>query len=183
MEGHDSTGEVQPLHLRPPRGRDLVSERRLVGRRAAALRAVGVGTLVVVVPHAPGALPQALKAGLASLDEGAVAALGFDRLVFMRPAQSVAGGPPGRSAPERLAHWLLGQLHWMVPTADQPVRSATVARAAAHLAAALPHAACGTRVMPPELLWAAAQAPTSDTAVDAWLAGQGIPMTPARRRW
>ena len=37
----------------------------------------------------PGALPQALKAGLATLDEGAVAALGFRHLVFMRSAQAV----------------------------------------------------------------------------------------------
>lgn len=33
---------------------------------AARLRAAGATTLVVVVPHAPGLLPQALKAGIAS---------------------------------------------------------------------------------------------------------------------
>lgn len=151
--------------------------------RSAALRAAGVATLVVVVPHAPGALPQALKAGLASLDEGAVAALGFEHLVFMRSAQAGGDRADGLSAPQRLAHWLLGQVHWMVPAADQPVRSATVARAAARLAVALPGGAGGTRVLPPEVLWAAAQSPGTDAAIDAWLGGQGIPMTPARQRW
>lgn len=151
--------------------------------RCAALLGVGVRTLVVVVPHAPGALPQALKAGLASLDEGAVAALGFERLVFMRSAQAAAGHAAGLSAPQRLARWMLGQLNWMVPASEQPVRSATVARAAARLAVALPGAAPGTRVLPPEVLWAAAQSPSSDSAIDAWLGGQGIPMTPAPQRW
>lgn len=144
--------------------------------QAAALRALGVNALVVVVPHAPGLLPQALKAGLASLDEGAVAALGFRHLVFMRSAQAGTAGPAGAaaaaSAPARLARWLLGQLHWMVPPGDQPVRTDTVARVAARLALALPHASPGTRVLPPELLWAAAQTPASDDVVDDWLAGQ-----------
>ena len=34
-------------------------------------------------------------------------------------AASAAAGP----APARLASWLIGQLHWMVPQGDQPVRS------------------------------------------------------------
>jgi hypothetical protein len=151
--------------------------------RATQLHTLGVATLVVVVPHAPGALPQALKAGLASLDEGAVAALGFGRLVFMRPAQAGDGGGAGLSAPARLAHWLLGQLQWMVPQGDQPVRGATVARVAARLASELPGAAPGTRVLPPELLWAAAQAPDSDAAVDGWLAGRGPDLPLSRQRW
>ena len=65
---------------------------------ATQLRQVGVTSLVVVVPHAPGLLPQALKAGLATLDEGAVAALGFAHLVFMRSAQA---GPVRRLQPPR----------------------------------------------------------------------------------
>ncbi len=144
--------------------------------QAAALRALGVSALVVVVPHAPGLLPQALKAGLASLDEGAVAALGFRHLVFMRSAQAGIAGQAGAAAPAsalaRLARWLLGQLHWMVPPGDQPVRNDTVARVAERLAFALPQSGPGTRVLPPELLWAAAQTPASADVVDAWLAGQ-----------
>jgi hypothetical protein len=137
---------------------------------------------VVVVPHAPGRLPQALRAGLASLDEGAVAALGFEHLVFMRPAQTAAAARAA-GAPARVAQWLLGNLHWMVPQREQPVRSATVARVAARLAAGLPEHAAGTRVAPPERLWAAAQQPGSHAATDAWLAGQAPVLPPAKQRW
>lgn len=150
---------------------------------AARLRGLGVQALVVVVPHAPGLLPQALKQGLATLDETAVAALGFAHLAFMRSAQAGGGADAAGRGPARLAHWLLGQLHWMVPQGDQPVRSDTVARVAAHLALALPRAAPGTRVLPPELLWAAAQLPDSEAVVDDWLAGRPLPLPGARRRW
>jgi hypothetical protein len=149
---------------------------------AARLRALGARTLVVVVPHAPGRLPMALRAGLASLDESAVAALGFEHLVFMRPAQSAADARAD-SAPARVAQWLLGNLHWMVPQREQPVRAATVARVAARLAAELPASAPGTRVLPAELLWAAAQQPTSHAVTDAWLAGQAVALPAARQRW
>lgn len=151
---------------------------------AAQLKAAGVCTLVVVVPHTPGLLPQALKAGLASLDEGAVAELGLQHLVFMRPAQAGAAGGTMPGAPARLARWLLSQLHWLVAQRDQPVRTTTVARVAARLAAVLPDAGGGTRVMPPELLLAAAQRPDDDAVVDAWLAGQPLPDVPTlRQRW
>ena len=145
---------------------------------AARLRRQGVTALVVVVPHAPGLLPQALKRGLASLDEGAVAALGFAHLVFMRSAQAAPVDGQPSTGPARLARWLLGQLHWMVPQADQPVRTDTVARVAARLALALPQATPGTRVLPPEVLWAAAQSPASDGVVDAWLSGAEVPGAP-----
>ncbi len=149
---------------------------------ATRLHQLGVAALVVVVPHAPGLLPQALKQGLASLDEAAVAALGFRQLVFMRSAQ--AGATDAKAtAPARLAHWLLGQLHWMVPPGDQPVHTGTVARVAARLALMLPQAAPGTRVLPPELLRAAAQNPASEAVVDDWLAGHGLPGASPRQRW
>ncbi len=150
---------------------------------AANLRQLGVTALVVVVPHAPGLLPQALKAGLASLDEGAVAALGFDHLVFMRSAQAAPAADASGTAPARLARWLLGQLHWVVPQGDQPVRTDTVARVAARLALALPQATPGTRVLPPDVLWAAAQTPAGDAVVDAWLSGQAPQALSAQRRW
>ena len=158
-------------------GRDLAFGRPLPADLpvlAARLQGLDVRVLVVVVPHSPGALPQALKAGLASLDEAAVAALGFAHLVFMRTAQagSVA---QGLSPPQRLARWMMGQVQWMVPKGDQPVRMATVARVAAQLAVSLPRHAPGTRVLPPDRLWAAAQAPDSDAPIDAWLAGQTLP--------
>lgn len=149
-----------------PRPEDLVAH-------AQALMQAGAKRLVVVVPHAPALLPQALKQGLANLDEGAVAAMGFAQLVFMRMAQ--AGGAPGQAgatAPQRLAAWMLSQLRWMVPQREQPVRADTVARVAAALAVALPAATPGTRVLPPELLWQAAQLPQAEGLVGAWLAGR-----------
>lgn len=149
---------------------------------AARLLGHGVRTLIVVVPHTAGLLPTALKAGLASLDEGAVAALGFDHLVFMRPAQGAAAAT-GTGALSRLAHGLLAQLNWLVPQGDQPVRSSTVARVAAQLAAALPASPAGTRVLPPAWLWAAAQRPNSDAVIDDWLAGRPLPAAAERRRW
>lgn len=152
-------------------------------RVAARLHRLGVTALVVVVPHAPGLLPQALKAGLASLDETAVAALGFGHLVFMRSAQATLSAEAAGTAPQRLARWLLGQLNWMVPQGDQPVRTDTVARVAARLALALPQAAPGTRVLPPDVLWAAAQTPASDAVVDAWLDGRPPQVVAAARRW
>ena len=144
--------------------------------QARALMQAGATRLIVVVPHAPSLLPQALKQGLANLDEGTVVAMGYAQLVFMRMAQAGgAGSTAGRSAPERLAAWMLSQLRWMVPPREQPVRADTVARVAAALALALPQATPGTRVLPPELLWQAAQLPQAAHAVElvaAWLASR-----------
>lgn len=169
-----ANGRDEPFGL--PQPGDLAA---LAGR----LRAIGVSELVVVVPHAPGLLPEALKTGLASLDEGAVSALDFTRVVFMRSAQAIGGSSAGEAWPARLAGWLLGQLHWMVPQRDQPVRSRTVARVAARLAAVLPDAAPGTRVLPPEVLWTAAQGNIEDDVVDAWLDGRAMEVPVPRQRW
>jgi len=156
--------------------------------QAARLRAAGVRALVVVVPHAPALLPQALKAGLATLDEGAVAAMDFEHLVFMRMAQVGSDGAALlqglRSRAQRLADWMLSQLHWMVPQRDQPVRSATVARVAAALAVALPGAPRGTRVLPHEWLWLAAQGSDAEGLLAGWLAGRPLPAAAGRhQRW
>jgi hypothetical protein len=150
---------------------------------AGRLRSIGVAVLVVVVPHAPGLLPEALKTGIASLDEEAVSALDFRHLVFMRSAQAAGSVGDFEPWPARLAGWLIGQLHWMVPQRDQPVRSRTVACVAARLAAALPGAPTGTRVLPPEVLWTAAQGNAEDEIVDAWLAGRSVAVPVQHRRW
>lgn len=152
---------------------------------ATRLRAAGARQLIVALPHAPAMLPQALKAGLASLDEGAVADLGFDHLVFMRLAQAgMAAGADEASRPQRLADWMLRQLHWMVPSTEQPVRRETVARVVARLLIELPAAPRGTRVLPPELLWHAAQAADLEPLVQRWLAGEALPpVRAARQRW
>jgi len=123
---------------------------------ARALHAGGVRRLLVVVPHSPALLPHALKAGLATLDEGAVAALGFEHLLFLRAAQ-LGPAAEGGSRAQRLARWWLSQLQWMIPTQEQPVRAVKLAELAVQLAQLLPQAPPGTRVLPPELLWQAAQ--------------------------
>lgn len=141
---------------------------------AARLHAAGVRRLVVVVPHAPALLPHALKAGLATLDEAAVAALGFEHLVLVRAAQ--AGSPADAAAgwAQRFAAWWLSQLRWMVPQREQPVRAVKLAELVVRLALRLPRSRTGTRVVPPELLWQAATDPDPEALFDRWL-GEGGP--------
>lgn len=136
---------------------------------AHGLHAWGVRRLLVLVPHAPALLPQALKFGLASTDEAAVAALGFEQLVFVRAALPAGDGGDG-GAMQRFAGWWLSQLRWMVPQREQPLRTAALARCVALLAALLPEAAPGTRVLTPEVLWQAAQSGADpETALHRWL--------------
>jgi hypothetical protein len=135
---------------------------------AQRLHGVGVRRVIVVVPHTPSLLPMALQQGLADMDEAAVAALGFEQLVFMRMAQD-ARDAPGLDAPQRLARWMLSQLRWMVPQREQPVRAETVARVAAALAVQLHDAPHATRVVPATLLWEAAQSRDAAAVVAAWL--------------
>jgi hypothetical protein len=148
---------------------------------AQQLHGAGVRRLIVVVPHTPSLLPMALQQGLASLDEAAVAALGFEQLVFMRMAQN-ARAASGLDAPRRLARWMLSQLHWMVPQREQPVRAETVAKVAAALALQLAEAPPATRVLPGVVLWQAAQQRDAAGAVRAWLDGQALPIATPRMR-
>jgi hypothetical protein len=154
---------------------------------AQRLLHAGARRLVVAVPHAPSLLPQALQRGLASMDEGAVAALGFEQLVFLRMAQQGDDGAAPLGAPQRLARWMLSQLRWMIPQHEQPVRGVTVARVIAQLALLLPQATPGSRVLPAALLWHAAQGGDAGALVQGWLDGRPLPdvpaQAPARRRW
>lgn len=134
---------------------------------AAWLRASGVRTLAVVLPHAPGRLPEALKRGLASLDEHAVARLGFERVLILRSAQKPAALPQ-RSFPTRLAHWMLSIFNYMIPNREQPVRALKVAEL---LAIALRIAPPGIHVAAPEVVWDAAQGDAAAVA-RRWL---GVP--------
>jgi len=139
---------------------------------AQRLHTRGVRRLVVVVPHAPALLPQALKAGLASLDEAATAALGFEQLVFVRAArdaESAAGG----SWLQRLAALWLAQLRWMVPQRERPLRVQRLAELVVLLARRLPGSPAGTRVLPPEGLWQAARDADPEAAFDRWLGRSG----------
>lgn len=145
---------------------------------ATSLRRLQVRRLLVVIPHAPALLPAALKAGLASLDETAVAALGFEHLVLIRASQDAPSGPRLATALERFARWWLGQLRWMVPQSEQPVRAATLAALAVQIARALPLAPGGTRVVPQDLLSRAASAPRPDQVLADWLHGRAAPGPP-----
>jgi hypothetical protein len=118
---------------------------------ARTLRQRGVLRLVVVVPHAPALLPQALAHGFASLEEGEVAAVGFSHLVFLRAAQG-AGAVQARGL-QRFVAWWLSQLSWMVPQRQQSLRAVALARCVVQLLEVLPQLPAGTRVVAPEVLW------------------------------
>lgn len=143
---------------------------------AAWMRSCGVSTLAVVMPHAQGRLPEALKQGLATLDEHAVAGLGFERLIFIRSAQKPGAAPAGRTLPERLAHAMLGVFRFMVPSSEQPVRPSKVAEM---LDAALRRAPPGIHVAAPGLVWEAAQGQLP-AVVARWLGvpADGAPAAP-----
>jgi len=128
------------------------------------LRAGGVRTLAIVLPHAPGRLPDALKRGLATLDEQAIAALGFERLLVLRSAQKPQAATHG-NAGSALAHWMLSVFKYMIPSSEQPVRAVKVAEL---LAVALQIAPPGIHVAAPELVWQAAQQDVR-TVARGWL--------------
>lgn len=131
---------------------------------AAWMRRCGVRTLAVVQPHAQGRLPEALKRGLASLDEQAVAALGFERVLLLRSAQKP--GPVVHAGwPQRLAAWMLSVGRFMLPGSEQPVRAAKIAELVAE---ALAHAPAGIHVAAPELVWRAAQGDLAGVVAE-WL--------------
>ena len=145
------------------------------------LHARGVKRLVVVLPHSPAALPDALKLGLANLDEQATAALGFEHLVFVRSAQK-PGSARAEQWLQRLADGVLAQMQMMVATSNQPVRAGKVAQFVCELAAQLAASEPGTRVAPPELVWQAAQMRDASPLVRAWLARRELPQLTAPRR-
>jgi len=129
------------------------------------LRRSGVASLAIVMPHTQMRLPEAVKRGLANMDEQAVAALAFERLLIVRSARKPAE-PEGGSALVRVAHWMLSIGKYMVPASEQPVRSARVAQFVAH---ALQLAPRGIHVAAPETVWRAAQGDLR-AEVARWLA-------------
>lgn len=131
---------------------------------AGWMRRSGVRTLAVVLPHAQGRLPEALKRGLASLDEHAVAAAGFERLLIVRSADKPQP-PGGRGWLHGLARWMFSIFKYMVPSSEQPVRSVKVAE---FVAVALQLAPPGIHVAAPETVWRAAQGDLRQ-AVRKWL--------------
>lgn len=140
---------------------------------AQRLLAAGVRHLLIVLPHTSASLPEALKAGLATLDEQAVASLGFTHVAIVRSAQRPADSES--RGLQRLADLVLAQLRLMVPQRDQPVRTAQVAALVSSLARQLIGSPPGTRVMAPEWVWQSAQGGDVDALVRAWLDGQALP--------
>jgi len=130
------------------------------------MRRSGVHTLVVVLPHAQGQLPDALKRGLASLDEHAVATLGFERVLFVRTPEK-ASNRSGAGYLERTAAWMLSILNFMVSGSEQPPRASKVAEFVAEALRMLPP---GVHVAAPELVWQGAHGDVRKV-VSSWLSG------------
>ncbi|MNK48240.1 hypothetical protein D3C87_670680 [compost metagenome] len=124
------------------------------------LRASGVRTLAIVQPHDRGRLPEALKRGLASLDEQAVVACGFERVILLRSARKPADVRLANLG-ERLAAWMLSIMRFMVPANEQPVRAPKMAEL---VDLALRVAPPGVHVAAPEMVWQAAQGATEAAA-------------------
>ena len=137
------------------------------------MRLCGVRTLGIVLPHAQGRLPDALKRGLASLDEQAVVSMGFDRLLIVRSAQKAPAIKSGASFLEKTAAWMLSIIGFMVPASEQPVRASKVAEFVQKAMQLMPP---GTHIAPPELVWQAAQGDL-DAVIRAWLQPQGAQYT------
>ena len=94
-----------------------------------------------------------------------MATLGFDRLLIVRAAQKPRQDKTG-SWPVAVARWMLSVTGYMVPSREQPVRSAKVAE---FVAAALQLAPPGIHVAASDLVWTAAQGDVRE-AVRGWLA-------------
>lgn len=131
---------------------------------AAWMRRSGVTTLAIVLPHAQGRLPDGLKRGLASLDEQAVAALGFSRLLIIRSAQKPAT-PAEQGLLPSVAQWMFSIFKYMIPSSEQPVRAVKVAEL---VTVALQLAPPGIHIAAPEMVWRAAQGDMRD-ALRQWL--------------
>jgi hypothetical protein len=132
------------------------------------LRACGVQTLAIVLPHDQGRLPEALKRGLASLDEQAVVACGFERVILVRSARKPVNAKIANPF-ERLAAWMLSVVRFMVPSSEQPVRAVKVAEL---VDVALRIAPPGVHVAAPELVWESAQGDMPAVAA-RWLGVSG----------
>ena len=135
------------------------------------LRRCGVHTLVVVVPHAQGCLPDAVKRGLANLDEQALSALGFERLLLVRSAQKMPT-PSASGFLNKTAAWMLSTLSYMIPATEQPIRPAKLAEFIDFALHLLP---AGTHVASPELLWRSADQGDTQLVVKAWLNSRSEP--------
>jgi hypothetical protein len=131
---------------------------------AAWMQRCGVQTLAVVLPHDQGRLPLALQQGLANLDEQAVAALGFERLLIVRSAVKPAT-QKAISLLQRIADGVLSTLAYMVPSSQMTVRASKVAEL---VDMALRYLPPGIHIAPPELVWRCSQTQV-EPLVREWL--------------
>lgn len=127
---------------------------------ACWLKAAGVQTLAIVMPHAQGTLPEALKQGLASINEHAIASLGLERLIIVRSAQKISQAKAAHPL-QALANWMMGIVKYMIPSQEQPVRSSKLAELVDALLQALPP---GIHVVGPEQVWLLSQLPHESMA-------------------
>lgn len=163
---HADVGVVmfEPPRLYYQRERALwVPQPQQLEALARWLYAGGVQTLVVVLPHAQGALPTALAQGLASLSEQSVSSLGFERVVWLRSAEK-RPKPPAASLLHRARDLVLSTLAYMVPASEQPLRAAQLAQVVARV---LQHAPAGVHVVPHERIRQACTG-DMDAAVRGW---------------
>jgi hypothetical protein len=91
-------------------------------------------------------------------------------VVFVRTAQAGRAAAGGTWI-TGFANWWLSQLTWMVPQREQPVRAVRLAALMVVLARVLQSAAPATRVLPPDVLWDAAQSSDAGRVFDQWLSG------------
>lgn len=123
-----------------------------------ALLHLGVTRLVVVVPHGSNALPAALAHGFADLQEQALGALPLEQLLLVRASRTAADDHGGRWLSRLAALWW-AQLRWMIPSNEQPLRSAALAQVVVNATALLHEVhARGVRVLPQGLASRAAHA-------------------------
>lgn len=143
-----------------------------LGALAEWLQRCGASTLVVVMPHGRARLPQALQQGFASVDELAISALGFERVVWLRSAE-LPRAPAPQTGPgprwgylQRVRDLVLSVFSYMVPQSQQPLRTVHVAHA---VALAMQHAPPGVHVLAHETLWRASQGDMAHSA-PTWFA-------------
>lgn len=142
--------------------------------------ACGVRTLVIVLPHQPNRLPQALQQGLASLEEHTIATLGFNTLVILRVADARPQAAVKGNLGERLAAWLLGNLKYMIPSHEMPLRASQLAKVVGLIVQRAQEIDSGTFVAGQALLSQAVRG-DADAIIAAWLGSRSTAFQDAEK--
>lgn len=132
---------------------------------ATRLRTTGVQRLVVVLPHLPGSLPEALRHGFADGSEQQLAALGFRQLLLVRSSCDAQSAPTSTGWLQRLADLWWAQLKWMLPSNERPLRSVALARVVVAAARLLPELPGSVFILPQEVASRAVHEPAGIVAV------------------